>query len=298
MISVVIPVYNRPEELARALNSLTRQTNRTFEVLVCDDGSDKDVKSVAASFMTQLNLRYLTNIHSGTPSLPRNIGIANASGEWVSFLDSDDWWSPKRIEVVSSVLSKGVDILYHPLKVARAHSSILAFPKYVGRPIYKEPFADMLSRGNPIPLSASIVRRSLLENRFFQLGLSSLSFEDLDIWLSLARAGAKFIFINRPLGYYWVGSNNISSANDAQIYRLRGIYLKHTINISKELTYWAHSFNNYVEATYLIKLKRPRAALSALRKANKLRYACLRLKRSIKIILIIIWIAKIKLMGK
>jgi glycosyltransferase involved in cell wall biosynthesis len=58
MITVIIPVYNRPKELHRALQSLAEQTVKDFEVVVCDDGSEEDVESVVNSFMSRLDLRY------------------------------------------------------------------------------------------------------------------------------------------------------------------------------------------------------------------------------------------------
>ena len=86
--SIIIPVYNRPDEVDELLASLTRQTERDFEVLVVEDGSSVRCDAVVAKYQASLPVRYLEKPNSG-PGQTRNYGAERASGEWLIILDSD-----------------------------------------------------------------------------------------------------------------------------------------------------------------------------------------------------------------
>lgn len=86
--SIIIPVFNRPDELRELLASLTRQTYRNFEVLVIEDGSQKRADRVVAEFANQLTLRYFFKENSGQ-GFTRNYGFERASGDYFIIFDSD-----------------------------------------------------------------------------------------------------------------------------------------------------------------------------------------------------------------
>lgn len=89
-ISVMIPTYNRADNLKNALQSLTQQTYPAFEVIVCDDGSDDNTHAVALAFKEQLNLRYRYQENAGfRAATARNMGLKIARGKLLLFLDSD-----------------------------------------------------------------------------------------------------------------------------------------------------------------------------------------------------------------
>lgn len=290
MISVVIPVYNRSDELHRALHSLVEQTVKNFEVLVCDDGSEDDIESVVATFAHLLNIRYFRLEHSGGPANSRRLGVSQASYEWVSFLDSDDWWFPNKVEVVTAQLSDKIDLLYHPLKIVYRSSWSSTFKfKSVGRPIEGNPLVDMLSRGNPIPNSAVTVRKSFLNANGTNCNDKALaSFEDFDTWITVAKHGGRFQYINCHLGYYWIGSDNISTISVRQIERQKLLFSRHLNDLPSEITDWARSYNEYIVGTYLFNLKQPKGALEAFKKADNLRFRSQRIKRLIKMSMAII----------
>lgn len=86
--SIVIPVYNRPEEVDELLQSLTTQTFKDFEVVIVEDGSDIPCKEVVNKYADRLNLKYFTKPNSG-PGQTRNYGVERSQGEFVIVLDSD-----------------------------------------------------------------------------------------------------------------------------------------------------------------------------------------------------------------
>lgn len=102
MVSVVIATYRREQSLYNALESLTNQTYKDFEVVLVDDNDDIEwntkVESILEKFKNTLNINYIQNIPNQGSAKTRNIGINSAKGEYVTFLDDDDLYLPKKIE--------------------------------------------------------------------------------------------------------------------------------------------------------------------------------------------------------
>ena len=94
-ISVVIPTYNRAQFLKESVDSVLCQTYNDFELIIIDDGSKDKTKEVIASYQ-KTNIRYIFKEHRGVSSA-RNLGISEARGEYIAFLDSDDLWMPKKL---------------------------------------------------------------------------------------------------------------------------------------------------------------------------------------------------------
>ena len=86
--SVIIPVYNRPDEVDELLQSLTRQSFKDFEVIIVEDGSSVPCKNVADRYQDILNIRYYSKPNSG-PGQTRNYGAKRSRGEYLIILDSD-----------------------------------------------------------------------------------------------------------------------------------------------------------------------------------------------------------------
>ena len=86
--SIIVPVFNRPDEVDELLESLTRQTLKNFEVVIVEDGSKIPCKDVCDKYANILDLHYYAKLNSG-PGQSRNYGAERANGEWLIVLDSD-----------------------------------------------------------------------------------------------------------------------------------------------------------------------------------------------------------------
>jgi glycosyltransferase involved in cell wall biosynthesis len=95
LVSVIIPVYNRYEQLEEAVNSVLRQTIDDYEIIIVDDGS-KDER--IEWFSVSNGLKYYKIEHSGMPGFVRNRGFEIARGNYIAFLDSDDLWNIYKLE--------------------------------------------------------------------------------------------------------------------------------------------------------------------------------------------------------
>lgn len=88
MISIIVPVYNRPQEIQELLESLSHQSDGEFEIVIVEDGSKDDCAAVVHDFATQLNITYVVQPNAG-PAAARNRGASEAKGEVFVFMDSD-----------------------------------------------------------------------------------------------------------------------------------------------------------------------------------------------------------------
>lgn len=103
--SLIIPVYNRPDEIDELLDSLTKQHFHDFEVLVVEDGSSVPCESVVDRYATSLNIHYLRKPNSG-PGQTRNFGAERSRGEYLLILDSDCVLPPNYLDAVEEELRR------------------------------------------------------------------------------------------------------------------------------------------------------------------------------------------------
>lgn len=103
--SVIVPVYNRPEEVNELLQSLTLQQYRNFEVIIVEDGSTRPCREVVDSFRDKLQLEYVTKPNSG-PGPSRNVGYGLAKGDYLVVFDSDCIIPPQYFSVVEEALNR------------------------------------------------------------------------------------------------------------------------------------------------------------------------------------------------
>jgi glycosyltransferase involved in cell wall biosynthesis len=112
VITVVIPVYNRPELVKRAINSVKEQSLKADEIIVIDDGSTDKTAEVLKSFKT---IKVITQKNSGVSSA-RNRGIKEATYAWIAFLDSDDVWHKDKLKLQAKFHKQNPDILFSHTK--------------------------------------------------------------------------------------------------------------------------------------------------------------------------------------
>ena len=105
LISIVIPVYNRADMIARTIESCLTQTYPTIEVVLVDDCSTDDLSRVLAPFADDPRVRLVSHASNKGVSAARNSGVEAAQGQLIAYLDSDDFWLPTKLERQMELIS-------------------------------------------------------------------------------------------------------------------------------------------------------------------------------------------------
>ena len=230
--SVVIPTYNRENIIKNAIDSILSQTFQDFEIIIIDNGSTDNTKQFIKSY-SSAKIKYLCQVGSGSPANPRNTGIRNSAAPWVCFLDSDDYWLPNKLEVLSQAIdaNKEADVFYHyeiMLNQNTGKETVLSHCRKLDN-MYK----DMLENGNQLSTSATTIRRSFLNDHqlFFNENHNFDIVEDYDLWLRVANKKAKFFLIKEVLGVYLVNGQNLISDWGLYMTNLKNLYHTHIYEI-------------------------------------------------------------------
>ena len=210
LVSVIIPTYNHARYLGRALQSVVDQTYVNWEVIVIDNHSTDNTDEVVASF-SDPRITYLKIHNNGIIARSRNKGINIANGEWIAFLDSDDWWAVEKLKILFDSISENVDLIYHDLEVVNDHPRFFSRKKIKSWQVKTPALMNLLLEGNCIGNSSVVVRKSLLE----QIGGLNespevIAAEDYNTWLRIAQLTDQFLYLPRRLGYYFIHDQGMS----------------------------------------------------------------------------------------
>jgi glycosyltransferase involved in cell wall biosynthesis len=100
LVSIIIPTFRRRNVTSRAIKSCLSQTYENLEVIVINDElGDSEFTELNNSFANESRVVFYTMSHSGHPGKVRNFGIHHSKGEWIAFLDSDDYWGPNKLKL-------------------------------------------------------------------------------------------------------------------------------------------------------------------------------------------------------
>ncbi len=196
LVSVIIPAYNAAWCICRAIDSVLEQGYRSMEIIVVDDGSSDDTQQVLAPYGEKLCVVKQAN---GGLSNARNTGIQTARGDYVAFLDADDWWLPGKLEAQVRLMQDHPEIGFCSV-ATNVEDPDGNFLNLWPCPQWQGSFLEALFHENAAVAgsgSGVMARRELFEKAgLFDEGLKSL--EDIDMWMRLA-AVAGYACVNEPL---------------------------------------------------------------------------------------------------
>ena len=114
LITVGIPSYNHATFLAEALDSVTKQTYSNLEIIIVENSSTDHTDEVLSHFKDPRISVIKTN-NGGSIAMSRNIVLNKSNGDWIAYLDSDDWWTLDKLDKCAKEFQDGVNIIYHDL---------------------------------------------------------------------------------------------------------------------------------------------------------------------------------------
>ena len=207
LVSVITPTYNRAGFLRQAVQSVLDQTYGTFEHIIVDDGSTDNTREVLERFLADERVRYFHQENQGQ-SVARNLGIAQARGDLVCFIDSDDLWVAHKLTDQVRLMAEHPEVgIVHGDEIMIDESGREFSRKNMKR--YSGHIAGQLLVDNSVSINTAMVRRECLSfSGGFpqQYGVA----DDYALWLRLS-AQYRFLYVPEFYGYYRVMANQISS---------------------------------------------------------------------------------------
>lgn len=213
--SVIIPLYNKAPYVTKAIGSVLAQTFADFELIIVDDGSKDNSFSLALKAIEGSSNCHIYKQENAGVSVARNNGVALSQGEYLCFLDADDWWAPTFLEEMSKLIDEfpdagiygtGYTIVNETKRKTRV-SPIGVEPGFEkGYINYCQVYAKSLAM--PLWTGAVCMSRKVFDEmggfpKGIKLG------EDFLLWIRIALK-YKVVLINRPLSFY---NQDVDSAN-------------------------------------------------------------------------------------
>lgn len=243
MISVVIPVFNAAQTIERALTSIENQTYKNFEVILVNDGSTDSSGEIISHFIANRNqsatisYKLFHQTNKGV-SAARNLGLRNATGQFVALLDADDEWLPEKTAKQLDILQNKPDI---DLLGTNFNKGIIFIPGYAkNKELHLVTTKQLLYR-NFFATPTVIFKRSIVENEiFFDEGMKFM--EDQNYWMRICLAGFSCAFLNEnlviagnnkpPFGYKGL-SSNLPAMEQGELYNLQHVYKNKVIGFAE-----------------------------------------------------------------
>lgn len=202
LISFIIPVYNRPQEIDELLESVSHQSFKDFEIVIVEDGSTLSSQDIIEHWKSSLSIRYILQENTG-PGPARNTGARDASGDWLIFLDSDCLLPENYAsEVASQLKNASFDCFGGP---DRAHEDFNATQKAIGHAMSSPLTTGGIRGGNKkldkfYPRSFNLGVKTEIFHKI--KGFSNMRFgEDLDFSMRLIEAGHQTTLL--PDAWVW-----------------------------------------------------------------------------------------------
>ena len=217
--SILVPIYNVQKYLSRCLDSILAQANADYEVILVDDGSTDESGKICDAFCKHHpdTFRVIHKQNQGLLSA-RRVGIAHAQGEYVCFLDSDDYWMPHTLETIDAKLKEShADVLIFGHHLVDAHGSILEtnHPRicegvYTGEE-KQQVLETLLDNTSMNAIWAKCVKRACIDSdRDYSPLYSVSSGEDLLQTLPIFDRAESIAIIHTPLYNYMQNSQSIT----------------------------------------------------------------------------------------
>jgi glycosyltransferase involved in cell wall biosynthesis len=189
-ISVIVPCFNQGRFLGQALDSILNQPVEDWECLIIDDGSNDNSQELAYKYVNQdPRFKYLYQKNQGV-STARNVGIMQAKGKYIHFLDADDLVLPNLYSEFVKILDSDdcIDLIYGKTNFIDVNGIFINKPYKLPKNI--ENYAIQLLLGNLFPIQAVLVRHQILitNNLFFE----DTRPEDWALWLKMALLNCRF----------------------------------------------------------------------------------------------------------
>ena len=258
-VSVIIPCFRCAKTISAAIESVRKQTAEALEVIAVDDASDDDTPRELTELVRRYGEKWLQVIclaRNEGPATARNIGWNAAKGDLVAFLDADDTWHPRKLEIQYSVMRDD------PTIALSGHRRVLGEGAQIltsARPAIAEIKPQSLLWRNPFSPPSIMLRREL-RGRFPD---GQRHMEDHRAWLQFAFSGHRIVMIDLPLAarhkpaYGASGqSADLIAMERAELENYRQVWREGHINSLLLTVLWIWSLAKFARRLVVVALRR------------------------------------------
>ena len=258
-ISIIIPIYNAQDNLELCLNALLKQTHKNLEIICINDGSQDNSLEILNSYSKKDDRIIVLNQENGGPGVARNNGLKHASGDYIMFCDSDDFYEPNMCEIMlNEIVNSNLDLVVSNINTLKTTGSRpIAFRNYNALERTGEIEKEALLSIN-LALWNKIFKKSILDN--YNINFPSISTGEDDAFIYLYLIYSKnYKIIKDKLYNYQIVKNSLMDK----------LYCKKLKNQKYDrMMALKHVINNYIKNKKTNSLD------------DKLSYLCLRAYRA------------------
>ena len=263
LISIIVPVYNAEAYLNRCIDSILEQSIQDFEVILVNDGSKDSSEAICKEYASQDNRIRVFSKPNGGVSSARNLGLDNASGEYIMFVDADDWLDKDAIERCYPYLPE-YDMVKFGAKNHWGDGTISNLP-VENTTTLQEVQSTAVARNTIVAPWGMLIRKSFFDEHSIRFDSNLVLGEDWLVYGQLVFYIKTFKFLPEHLAYNYNRYNDSSCTNNLTLEKLIDQY--YVIEKLKQLY-----GNNYAEDFRYIKVIILRAILNIVKRKKTVQW--------------------------
>lgn len=245
LVSIIMPVYNSEKYIKDAIQSILKQTYDNWELIIVDDCSTDNSSKIINEFCENNNRinRFRFKKNKGV-SKARNYGIEHSNGDFIAFLDSDDFWKENKLKSqIEFMLKNNFAFTYTSYTLVDQNEK-----KIKDIIVDKNVNYSQLLKGNIITCSTVILNKKII----CDISMPQIKHEDYATWLDILKSGVKAYGIKEPFVYYRKQNNSITANKFQSALWTWNIYRKHqNLSLIKSLYYFInYSFKGLIKHYY------------------------------------------------
>ena len=215
-VSIIVPVYNVDKFLHKCVDSILAQTLTDFELLLVDDGSKDNSGLICDKYAAKDSRVRVFHKENGGVSSARNLGLENAQGDWIIFIDSDDWIEPNMLkDIYEKAILEHADLVYCDLRmIFNNHTEILHIAEYNTN---KTKMLNNFIKSTFGTAVGMLAKKNLYESNEIRYPIGVKFCEDFYVAIRLMLYSEKICYI--PTTYYYYNRQNEASASHSFSYR-------------------------------------------------------------------------------
>lgn len=255
LVSIITPVYKCEEYIVRTMNSVLAQTYLNWEMLLVDDCSPDGSAEIIRSFAERdTRFKYIKLENNSGAAIARNIGLENAKGRYIAYLDADDIWLPEKLERQIRFMEEN-DVQFSCCDYEKIEADDTPLNKVVHMPktiTYNQLLSNTIIQTVGVIVDLSKVDRKLLVMPNVRRG------QDSATWLQMLRNGAKFTGQNEVLAQYRRVPQSLSANKFSAMKRTWHLYrgVEHLSLVKSCICLISWAYHASIKRIYLKKWRR------------------------------------------